>query len=792
MFCLATANPAAAEWSSDPNVNDLLLQPQDGTFLDTVTAPDGSGGILSAAFERENGTNDFFITVGRTDADGNSLFGLTGTRIPILGSNTLVFVDLEPDGTGGAFVAAWFQPSGGIFRRFLLYHVDDQGTLTSNPNGSSLTGTLSAQADLEMISDGAGGLLVAWSEDRGPTSDDIVVQRLNSNLFKLWGLAGIVLCSASGSQRTPVLTTDGAGGLIAAWTDRRSGNREVFVGRVESDGSQPWNANGVRLISSFSTSSPSPSIVSNGAGGAVVSALTFGLEPIGDAVLVAVDSEGNQVEFRELTRSDGFGQTDLRVIRDGSTGYFATWVEDPGSSPDRVRVQRLGGGLRTLWSSDVLAASSSLFQDDPSARPDGSGGVVVSWEENDGGPFFRAQRLDSSGARRWSTSGLEVTTGRGLRFDHNTIVQPDGSVFVAWEDRRADETIGVQIFAQRITPEGFFGDPRPVISTVADFPQDQGGVLRVDWEACELDDADQWLVSEYLVFRRLGDALMRTRIDTAAMARAAGLDAARAEALAAGGWEFLQSVEAFALPTYSLAAPSYGDATQTESPVTEFMVIARIPSRNALLESSPAGGTSVDNLAPGAPQALLAARESGAVELAWSAPLEPVEDLREYFVYRGTTETFPLGAASFVGTSSDTTLIESDPGPGPWYYRVTAIDVHDNESDASNAAAIDQATAAGDRPVTDRSALRGAHPNPFNPRTEIRFDVARSGPVLLEIFDVRGRKVARLADRPMDAGSHRVAWDGTGIDGRAVASGTYFVRFVTADGVDVSKAVLVK
>jgi hypothetical protein len=87
-------------------------------------------------------------------------------------------------------------------------------------------------------------------------------------------------------------------------------------------------------------------------------------------------------------------------------------------------------------------------------------------------------------------------------------------------------------------------------------------------------------------------------------------------------------------------------------------------------------------------------------------------------------------------------------------------------------------TSAPPAPLADR--LHANTPNPFNPSTHIRFDLARPGPALLRVFDVRGRVVRGLDSGWHAAGTHRVEWDGRDDGGRAVASGVYFYRLETA------------
>lgn len=82
----------------------------------------------------------------------------------------------------------------------------------------------------------------------------------------------------------------------------------------------------------------------------------------------------------------------------------------------------------------------------------------------------------------------------------------------------------------------------------------------------------------------------------------------------------------------------------------------------------------------------------------------------------------------------------------------------------------------GPAAVPDRFELYQNEPNPFNPETAIRYDLPVPGHVRLEIFNILGQKVVTLVDRHMDAGAHRVIWNGTDRDGNTVASGIYLYR----------------
>ena len=80
-------------------------------------------------------------------------------------------------------------------------------------------------------------------------------------------------------------------------------------------------------------------------------------------------------------------------------------------------------------------------------------------------------------------------------------------------------------------------------------------------------------------------------------------------------------------------------------------------------------------------------------------------------------------------------------------------------------------------------------PNPFNPRTRIRFVLGSAGPVRVDVFDARGRRVRTLVAGTRAAGRHEVTWDGRDARGRVVASGVYFCRLRTR-GVDVARKMM--
>jgi hypothetical protein len=96
------------------------------------------------------------------------------------------------------------------------------------------------------------------------------------------------------------------------------------------------------------------------------------------------------------------------------------------------------------------------------------------------------------------------------------------------------------------------------------------------------------------------------------------------------------------------------------------------------------------------------------------------------------------------------------------------------------------------RAARAHSRLLGAAPNPFNPTTRIRYELAAAGAVTFEIFDAQGRAVRRMLAPHVDAGAAGFDWDGRDGAGRPVAGGTYFYTVRSRAWQAAGRAVLAK
>ncbi len=179
---------------------------------------------------------------------------------------------------------------------------------------------------------------------------------------------------------------------------------------------------------------------------------------------------------------------------------------------------------------------------------------------------------------------------------------------------------------------------------------------------------------------------------------------------------------------------------------------------------------------------------AGGMELSWR--VDPV-GVEGYNVYRRTEDTFAVRLNSNVMPIGDGYVSFVDGGEGltsgeTVFYTFTLVQ-SGQESGFS-----EEVSATFDSGLPTVFALHNNYPNPFNPITNIMFDLPRPSHVRLDIFDVSGRLVRTLVNEDRVAAAHTVVWDGTDSHGGRVASGAYYYRLVSDTGTATQKMMLVK
>jgi hypothetical protein len=140
----------------------------------------------------------------------------------------------------------------------------------------------------------------------------------------------------------------------------------------------------------------------------------------------------------------------------------------------------------------------------------------------------------------------------------------------------------------------------------------------------------------------------------------------------------------------------------------------------------------------------------------------------------------PVAVATFSGANSQASGVWIDATALPQVaYRYSAVAQVNGTAVAS--LEVEAVRDAPGSAIAHQTRLLPNVPNPFNPRTEIRFELARPGTVRLELFDAAGRLVRRVELPAQSTGTHTWTWRGEDDAGNPVGSGVYRVR-LTADG----------
>ncbi|MDP8211310.1 MAG: C25 family cysteine peptidase [Candidatus Stygibacter australis] len=97
-----------------------------------------------------------------------------------------------------------------------------------------------------------------------------------------------------------------------------------------------------------------------------------------------------------------------------------------------------------------------------------------------------------------------------------------------------------------------------------------------------------------------------------------------------------------------------------------------------------------------------------------------------------------------------------------------------------------------DNDIHKLTQLLGNYPNPFNPSTAIKFNLAEDSFTELNIYNSKGQKVCTLLQEQVSAGTHEVNWNGRNDNNRSVSSGVYYLKLKTGDANLTQKLLLLK
>jgi|GEM_PF-712687 len=209
-------------------------------------------GAIVAWMDMRNGS-DWDIYAQRLDYWTNSVAGApwpqNGKAVCTATGAQAVPVAIADD-ADGAFVT-WIDfrsGSGEEYADIYAQRIGKDGPLWWSANGVVVCSASASQTAQQEISDGQGGMVVVWEDKRGGTSD-IYAQRINGYGVAQWTTNGVVVSNATGNQKSPRIAHDGSGNFVVTWTDDRSGTDHIYAQKIDANGSALGQANGFTLNS---------------------------------------------------------------------------------------------------------------------------------------------------------------------------------------------------------------------------------------------------------------------------------------------------------------------------------------------------------------------------------------------------------------------------------------------------------------------------------------------------------------------------------------------------------------
>jgi hypothetical protein len=783
---------SGAQWSTDP-AHPLPVAIQPEIEEGPITIADLEGGCFVIWVRRGASLDGTRIHAQHLNAEGYPSWSSEGLRVCTYDSKQTSPAAIS-DGSGGIIVVWRDEEIGTTDDANIFAQKLSPAGLVWIGGGLPVCAAADDQYSPSLASDGNGGCFVSWSDSRN-AAPDIFAQHLNEAGDRQWGSAGLEVCDYTGFQGSSQIVPDQEGGTFVLWVDFRSSTEGRITGQhLAWNGDPLWTENGLGLsvvYGGFDTILRE--VIADGQGGFFfVKDLetSDGLEDFYVSSVSHRDQDGESLFFfssEEIAPSlgnNGFAS----LAADGNGGVFAAAAYQGDSYGDKeVRVQHFASNGDRLWGSNGLSLRNGEYnQNSPRLGSDGEGGIVVAWyDSRSGDQCAYAQRINAAGLKLWPDEDILVSYNSWATSPRPTLLTDGGWV------KALEQDYG-NIHLARLGPYGYLDDPRPVITSVQDVPNDQGGEVTVHWNASWLDGFDQRQVEEYSVWMRSPDLKGALLSFEAAgdFAERQGWPESEVQAFNNAGWGYVTTVPALLEPSYFAFAPTFGDSTGAGIPYTEYRVVAHSDEVWISWECLSEYGYSVDNLEPGAPVTLAAVRVGdGTVDLSWEASGVHDEDLHSYLVYGGHASGFDLDEDHFIGSAA-APVFSHDPGVGIHFYRVTARDAHGNEGPGSNEA---QAAAVSGVPdVVTARALHANWPNPFNPSTVIAFDLPKGQQARLTVFALDGTRVRTLVNEWREPGRHQVRWDGRDDRGNNVAAGVYFYSLRAGDFRDTKSMVLIK
>jgi hypothetical protein len=334
----------------------------------------------------------------------------------------------------------------------LLNHASAQWGHATDVQTPVCTVVAASVFDTRVTSDGAGGMFAVWTDTRNSaTGYDIYAQRIGANGRALWTPNGVEVCRVASIQELPSIVADGAGGAVIVWQDHRvfnDGRSHLFAQRLDTNGNPLWAANGVRICTS--TASQHSAVIAARAGGGVVVAWDDERgSPNTTLVGQALDLNGNRLlgDAGVVLTTDTVSLSNLNAVPIVGGDTMILW-QGNFAVVKAVRLSNPSVVVEAFPRPALVSGTNSLV-----AVSDGAGGVIAGLYRFSGNSGVWVQRVSGALQVQWPVGGVLLNTNVVGDAFSEVAVAADGTggAYVAWHTKPGNNR---NVYLQRVSNSG--------------------------------------------------------------------------------------------------------------------------------------------------------------------------------------------------------------------------------------------------------------------------------------------------------------------------------------------------
>ena len=214
--------------------NGVIVSAADRRQLWPSIAANGAATTTIAWFDERERQYSYDVYAQRLGGDGSAKWTADGEPVSVASGNQ-IFPAVYPNGTDVTVV--WEDERAGVVDVY-MQRLDENGAVSFVADGAPIAEGDVEQSNAVALSD-ADETIVAWEEAEG-TAENIRVQKFDATGAAVWNDSSLALADAPSRQTQAKIASDGNGGAVVVWTDRRDSlDYDIYMQRVNADGTFP-------------------------------------------------------------------------------------------------------------------------------------------------------------------------------------------------------------------------------------------------------------------------------------------------------------------------------------------------------------------------------------------------------------------------------------------------------------------------------------------------------------------------------------------------------------------------